>query len=142
MLELVRRRRLVERYALLWLITAIVLLVLAIWRSLLDMIAKATNIDSGPNAIFLAAFGLVFMLLLNFSVAISRLSEETKILAQEQARLDAEVRELRAARNGTDPRVEARPDRLSRRRGARHGRPASTPVGRHPSGRERPAAPR
>lgn len=108
-LDLVRRRRLTERYALLWLITAIVLLVLAVWRSLLDIIAKATNIDSGPNAIFLAAFGLVFMLLLGFSVAISRLSEETKILAQEQARLDAEVRELRAARNGTDPRVEGTP---------------------------------
>jgi len=102
-LELVRRRRLVERYALLWLVTAFVLLVLAIWRDLLDQIAKAANIDSGPNALFLAAFGLVFILLLNFSVAISRLSEETKILAQEQARLDAEVRALRAARNGADP---------------------------------------
>lgn len=102
-LELVRRRRLVERYALLWLITAVVLLVLAIWRDLLDQIAKAANIDSGPNALFLAAFALVFVLLLNFSVAISRLSEETKILAQEQARLDAEVRELRANRNGSAP---------------------------------------
>jgi hypothetical protein len=102
-LELVRRRRLVERYALLWLVTAVVLLVLAIWRDLLDQIAKAANIDSGPNALFLAAFGLVFLLLLHFSVAISRLSEETKILAQEQARLDAEVRQLRAERNGSDP---------------------------------------
>lgn len=100
-LELVRRRRLVERYALLWLVTAVVLLVLAIWRDLLDQIAKAANIESGPNAIFLAGFGLVFVLLLNFSVAISRLSEETKILAQEHARLDAELRELRGSSNGT-----------------------------------------
>lgn len=105
-LELVRRRRLIERYALLWLVTAIVLMVLAVWRNLLDVIARATNIDSGPNAIFLAAFGLVFLLLLQFSVAISRLSEETKILAQEQARLDAEVREMRAARNGPGPGLD------------------------------------
>ncbi len=108
-LELVRRRRLVERYALLWLVTAVVLLILAIWRDLLDIIAKAANIDSGPNAIFLAAFGLVFVLLLNFSVAISRLSEENKILAQEQARLDAELRASTASRNGSARRPEAQP---------------------------------
>lgn len=96
-LELVRRRRLVERYALLWMIAAVALLVLAIWRDGLGTLADLVGIASPPNALFLLGLGVVFGLLLNFSVAISRLSEESKILAQEVARLDGE---LRRERNG------------------------------------------
>ena len=94
-LDLVRRRRLAERYALLWMSVAVVLLVLAIWRGALDVIADAMGIADPANAIFILAIGAAFLLLLHFSVATSRLSDETKILAQETARLD---HELRAAR--------------------------------------------
>ncbi|MGH2962389.1 MAG: DUF2304 domain-containing protein [Solirubrobacterales bacterium] len=101
-LELVRRRRLVERYALLWMTVAVVLLVLAIWTDLLSGAADLVGIDVPSNGLFLAAFGVAFLLLLHFSVATSRLGEESKILAQEVARLDQELRELRAAgSNGT-----------------------------------------
>ncbi len=100
-LELVRRRRLVERYALLWMLGALALLVLAIWRGALNDLADALGIISPPNALFLIALGVVFVLLLHFSIATSRLSEETKILAQEVARLDADARTARrAAGNG------------------------------------------
>jgi len=103
-LELVRRRRLAERYALLWMSVAVVLLVLAIWNDLLGSAADLVGIDLASNALFLAAFGVAFVLLLHFSVATSRLAEETKILAQEVARLDSELREARAARpNGDGP---------------------------------------
>ncbi len=94
-LELVRRRRLAERYALLWMSAAIALLVLAIWTDGLDTIAGWMGIQEPANAIFLLAFGVIFILLLHFSVATSRLAEETKILAQENARLDLELREAR-----------------------------------------------
>jgi hypothetical protein len=94
-LDLVRRRRLAERYALLWMSVAVALLVLAIWRGALDVIADAMGIADPANAIFILAIGAAFVLLLHFSVATSRLSGETKILAQETARLD---HELRAAR--------------------------------------------
>jgi hypothetical protein len=96
-LELVRRRRLVERYALLWMLAAVALLVLAIWRGALNDLADAIGVISPPNALFLIALGVVFVLLLHFSIATSRLSEETKILAQEVARLDAEARASREA---------------------------------------------
>ena len=96
-LELVRRRRLVERYALLWMLAAVALLVLAIWRGALNDLADAIGVISPPNALFLIALGVVFVLLLHFSIATSRLSEETKILAQEVARLDAEARTAREA---------------------------------------------
>jgi hypothetical protein len=92
-LELVRRRRLVERYALLWMLTAIALLVLALLRDdLLNPLAELIGVAEPANLLFLAAFALVFLVLLHFSVAITRLSEETKILAQEVARLSHELR--------------------------------------------------
>ena len=91
-LELVRRRRLVERYALLWMTAAFALLVLAIWTDGLDVIRDLIGVEEPANAIFILAFGVVFLLLLNFSVVSSRLSEETKILAQEVAQLETELR--------------------------------------------------
>jgi hypothetical protein len=94
-LELVRRRRLAERYALLWLFAAAAMLVLAIWTDGLEVIADLMGIQEPANAIFILAFGLVFFLLLHFSVATSRLAEETKILAQETARLELELRTVR-----------------------------------------------
>jgi hypothetical protein len=93
--ELLRRRRLIERYALLWLGNSIVLLVLAAWTGLLEIISRALGIAYPPNALFAFAFGFVLLLLLHFSIAISRLSNETKVLAQDVARLDRELRELR-----------------------------------------------
>jgi hypothetical protein len=94
-IELVRRRRLVERYALLWISAALVLVVLAVWNGALNWIADRLGILSPPNALFLIGVGALFVLALHFSVAFSRLSEETKILAQEVARLDREQRRIR-----------------------------------------------
>jgi hypothetical protein len=95
--ELLRRRRLIERYALLWLLSSLVLLGLSVWTGLLEVISKAVGIVYPPNALFMIAFAFVLVLLLHFSLAISRLSGETKVLAQEVARLDKEMRDLGAA---------------------------------------------
>jgi hypothetical protein len=94
--ELLRRRRLIERYALIWLGSSLVLLGLAVWKGLLDKLADLMGIAYPPNALFMIAFGFVLLLLLHFSLAISRLSNETKVLAQVVARLDGELRELRS----------------------------------------------
>ncbi len=102
-LELVRRRQLVERYALIWMIAALALLVLAIWRGLLGDLADLLGIASPVNALFLIALGVTFLMLLHFSVVSSRLGEETKILAQEVGRLQQELRaaqDERPNRNG------------------------------------------
>src|ERR671936_3008903 len=95
-LELVRRRRLVERYALLGMVVGLALLVRAIWNDVLGGAADLLGIAVPSNALFLAAFGVAFLLLLHFSVITSRLSEETKILAQEVARLGEELQATRA----------------------------------------------
>ena len=88
LLELLRRRRLAEPYAILWLISSVVLLVLSVWNDLLAEVADGVGIRTPANALFAVAFGFVLVLLLSFSVVISRLSRENKILAQELARLN------------------------------------------------------
>ncbi len=99
-LDLVRRRRLSERYAIIWMIAALALLVLSIWTGGLDAIAELMGIQEPANAIFIIAFAVGFLLLLNFSVVSSRLGEEAKVLAQEVARLDEELRVERSLRGG------------------------------------------
>jgi hypothetical protein len=87
-LELVRRKRFLERYALLWLFSAAILLGLSIWKGFLSTLSEAIGIAYPPNALFLVAFGFVLVLLLHFSLAVSRLSDQTKVLAQRLALLE------------------------------------------------------
>ena len=93
-LELVRRRRLLERYALVWLGSALVLLALGIWKGLLSSISEAVGIFYPPAALFVIAFGFILILLLHFSTAVSRLTDQSKVLAQRIALMEERQREL------------------------------------------------
>ena len=97
LLELVRRRRLLERYALLWLLSALVLLSLSVWGGLLEDLANLIGVAYPPNALFLVAFGFVMVLLLHFSLAVSRLTDQTKVLAQRLALLEERLGRQEAA---------------------------------------------
>jgi hypothetical protein len=97
--ELVRRRRLMERYALLWLFSAATLLMLAVWRDALELFANAVGIFYAPSALFAIALGFVLMLLLHFSLAISRLADQSKVLAQRVGLLEREIDVLRMTRS-------------------------------------------
>jgi hypothetical protein len=111
-LELVRRRRLLERYALIWLLAAVVLLGLAIWRNGLARLASAVGIAYPPNALFFVAFAFVLILLLHFSAAVSRLADQSKVLAQRLALLEERLQEQEerhvegAAVTEDDPEIE------------------------------------
>jgi hypothetical protein len=93
-LEMVRRRRLLERYALLWLFSAVVILGLAVWRGALEQVAHAVGIYSPPNALFFVAMAFILVLLLHFSAAVSRLADQSKVLAQRQAIIEEQLRDL------------------------------------------------
>ena len=96
--ELVRSRRLRERYALLWILTGIVLVALSAWRGGLNTIAGWLGVRGYPPAV-LFAVGLLFVILvlLHYSTVISRLSDQSVVLAQKLALLEAEVSGARAA---------------------------------------------
>jgi hypothetical protein len=106
LLELVRQRRLLERYALLWLFSAGFLLVLSIWTGLLEKLASLVGIVYPPSALFVFAFGFILVLLLHFSVAVSKLADQNKVLAQKLALLEERQRAAEAGRGDAegDPR--------------------------------------
>jgi len=88
-LELIRSRRLRERYALLWLATGSVLLVLSLWRGGLNTIAGWFGVTGYPPAV-LFAVGVLFILLvlLHYSTVISKLADQNVVLAQRLALLE------------------------------------------------------
>jgi hypothetical protein len=92
-LELVRGRRLKERYALLWLATGVVLLVLSAWRGGLNTIAGWLGVTSYPPAVLFAVATLfILLVLLHYSTVISRLTDENVDLAQRVALLEQRMR--------------------------------------------------
>jgi hypothetical protein len=91
--ELVRRKRLSERYAILWLIAGATLLLLAVWKGLLTSLSHDVGIYYPPSALFAVAIGLIIMILLHFSLVVSRLSDQNKILAQRLGLLQQRVEE-------------------------------------------------
>ena len=105
-LELVRRRRLREKYALLWILTAIVLLILSLWRGAVDSIAGALGVSYGPAVIFAIGALFVLVVLLHYSTVISALTDRTVTLAQDVALLEQRVESLEvAASETTDERT-------------------------------------
>ena len=101
-LELVRRRRLVEEYAVLWIVGSLVLLVLAIWREILHSAARQLGVFYPPSVLLLLLGILVFVVLLWFSVVLSRQRSQIERLTEETAILGAEVRDLRHGRSPSD----------------------------------------
>jgi hypothetical protein len=92
--ELIRSRRLRERYALLWLATGVVLVALSAWRGGLNTIARWFGVSTYPPAV-LFAVGLLFVILvlLHYSTVISRLVDQNTTLAQRLALLESRVAE-------------------------------------------------
>lgn len=96
--ELVRQRKLREDYSLLWLATAIVLIILSLSRPLLDQIAALLGVTTyPPAALFLVAIIFLLFILLHFSTVITRLSRENKEIAQEMAILRWELNQTKKA---------------------------------------------
>ncbi len=91
--ELIRRRRLQERYALLWLLTGIVIFVLALWRDALGLLSDLVGIRYPPSALFVLGSLFVLVVLLHYSTVISKLADQNKILAQRLALLENELKE-------------------------------------------------
>jgi hypothetical protein len=91
-IELIRSHRLRERYALLWLLTGVVLLLLSLWRDGLNTIAGWAGVTGYPPAV-LFALGLLFVIvvLLHYSTVISKLSDQNTILAQRVALLEQQA---------------------------------------------------
>jgi hypothetical protein len=81
--DFVRRGLLKEKYSVLWLTSALAILVLALRKHLLDTIAGYLGVDYAPSLLFLVAFLFIMLIILHFSVVISILHDKNKVLTQE-----------------------------------------------------------
>jgi hypothetical protein len=91
--QLIRRRKLREEYALLWFGAGLVMIAFSIWRPGIDVVADLVGIDYGPSILYLGAIIFGFLIALHFSLALSRLADQNKKLAQELALLKASLAE-------------------------------------------------
>lgn len=93
--ELIRGRRLKERYALLWIATGVVLLVLAAWRGGLNTLAGWLGVSTYPPAILFAVATLfIVIVLLYYSTVLSQLADQNTILAQRLALLEQRLAQV------------------------------------------------
>jgi hypothetical protein len=88
--ELIRSRRLHERYAILWLLTGTTILFLAVWREALIAFSDLVGIAYPPSALFMLALLFILIVLLHYSTVISKLSDQNRMLAQRLALLEQE----------------------------------------------------
>ena len=84
-LEMVRRRKLREEYSILWLAGSVVILVLSLKQGWLIGIAHAAGIAYPPSFLFLVGILFILLILIHFSIAISKLHQMNKKMAQEIA---------------------------------------------------------
>ncbi len=82
---MVRRRKLMEEYSILWLSGSVVVLILSLKQSWLNRIAAAVGIAYPPSLLFLVGMLFIVLILIHFSITISKLKQKNKQIAQEIA---------------------------------------------------------
>ena len=92
--ELVRQRRLMERYSLLWMLASVILLLLAVFSGALAWVSGLVGIATPSNALFGLGLAFATFMLLHFSVSFSRLTDQNKVLAQKLAATEERLRRL------------------------------------------------
>jgi hypothetical protein len=95
--ELVRRGRLTEEYSFIWIVCAVALFALSLWRNLLDLAASVLGVHYPPAVLLLVLTFFVVIVSLYFSVVVSRHRKQIERLVEEVARLEEQIRALRAA---------------------------------------------
>lgn len=112
-LELVRRRKLTEEYSFLWISSSLALLILSLRREILHTVARWIGVYYPPAVLLMFLIVIVFVASLCFSVIVSRQRQQIERLIEETAILSAELRDLRAERDGRvqSPRGSSDPSR-------------------------------
>lgn len=91
MVELLRRRQVKEKYAVLWVLVGLGMVVLAVFPHLLDITSDAVGVKSGPNLLLFVAALLLLVVCVHLSWEVSRLEDKTRALAEEMGLLRLQV---------------------------------------------------
>lgn len=93
-LELVRTRRLREEYSWLWILTAAGLLVVILWFDALKFLTVLIGAGSTSSTIFFIGHVFLVLVCIQFSVRLSKLTEQSKNLAQKLTIMEEEIQRL------------------------------------------------
>lgn len=116
-ISLLLRRQLREKYAILWLIIGVALLILAIFPQLLFWLSDLMGVAIPSNLIFALAIVLLVGVALHLSWELSLAEDEVRRVAEEVAILRADLDDLRravAASEQGDPKSAVPPGALVR----------------------------
>ena len=94
-LELVRRRKMIEEYSFLWIVFSLTLLALSSRRELLHVAARWLGVFYPPILLVMLLIVMFFVASLSHSVIVSRHRRQIDRLTEETAILSAELRDLR-----------------------------------------------
>ncbi len=78
---LIRRKKIREEYAILWIVIFFIFLFLSIFRGLIDKISSLLGIQYQPASLFLILIGCLFLLMFHFSLVISDMKKKINALA-------------------------------------------------------------
>ena len=95
-IELIRKKRLKEEYALLWVFGGVIFLCFAIWRMGLHHLSYLIGIAYPPATLLLILLMGAFAVLVHYSIVVTKLSEQNKRLIQEIGLLKWEVQQLKS----------------------------------------------
>lgn len=105
--ELLRRRQLREKYAVLWVGVGLVVLVLGVFPGALDSLARKVGVVSGVSLVLFLGVVFLLMVCVHLSWEASRLEEETRTLAEEVALIRTKLAGLEDKEPG-DPEVRVK----------------------------------
>lgn len=103
--EMLRRRRLREKYAVLWVVVALFALLVAFVPGLLTWAARLLHVQVPANLLFFLASMLLLLVSIQHSYELGRLEERSRTLAEELGLLRLEIETERKARAATNEGV-------------------------------------
>lgn len=99
--NLIRRRKLKTEYSLIWLTVSVTFIVFSFWRNGIDQLAQLFGIAYAPSVLFIILLIGIILLLIEFSIIISKQAERIKVLVQELALFKQELEE-KIEKNGQE----------------------------------------
>jgi len=101
-LYLIKNKRIKEEYSLLWISFSVIFILFSVWREGLDYIAGFIGIAYPPAALFMVLLMAIFLILIEFSIIISKLADKNKTLVQEIGLLKEEMKRMQDGKKMPD----------------------------------------
>lgn len=110
LVEMLRRRQIRQRYALLWVVVGVLVAVVAISPSLFNAAAHGLGVKNPPDLLAVLAALFLLLVTVHMSWELGRLEDRTRVLAEEVALLRSDLAELQERAGRPEVPLEGSPD--------------------------------